>query len=142
MKKFLAILILVTVFGGVMFVMAQQNTQGSNKESDYYYVTVPLEKIYPYRRGYVVAYRKGINQLARAYLPMEWFTDAAGKGELIYMPPGTSWPYLMVYYKEGVFSHVRLYVRRDRGHSTWGNIPMNVNIDEYFENVEDLKLEF
>jgi hypothetical protein len=142
MKKFLAILILITVFGGVMSVIAQQNTQGSNNESEYYYVTVPLEKIYPYRRGYVVAYRKGVNQLARAYLPIEWFTDAAGKGELIYIAPGTSWPYLTVYYKNGEFSHIRLYARRDRGHSTWGNIPMNVNIDERFENVEDLKLEF
>jgi hypothetical protein len=142
MKKFLAILILIAVFGGVMSVIAQQNTQGSNKESEYYYVTVPLEKIYPYRRGYVVAYRKGVNQLARAYLPVEWFTDAAGKGELIYMAPGTSWPYLTIYYKNGEFSHVRLYVRRDRGHSTWGNIPLSVNIDDRFENVEDLKLEF
>ncbi|MDR0689068.1 MAG: hypothetical protein LBG08_02210 [Spirochaetaceae bacterium] len=142
MKKFLVILILVAVCGGIMPIAAQQNTQTDNKKSEYYYVTVPVEKIYPYRKGYVIAYRKGINQLARAYLPMDWFTDAAGKGELIYMGPGTSWPYLMVYYKNGEFSHVRLYVRRERSHETWGNIPLNINIDDRFESVEDLKLEF
>ncbi|MDR2363422.1 MAG: hypothetical protein LBD65_03295 [Spirochaetaceae bacterium] len=142
MKKFLVILILVAVWGGIIPLTAQQNTQADNKKSEYYYVTVPVEKIYPYRKGYVVAYRKGVTQIARAYLPVEWFTDAAGKGELIYLDPGTSWPYLMVYYKNGEFSHVRLYARRDRGHATWGNIPLNVNIDDRFENVEDLKLEF
>jgi hypothetical protein len=142
MKKFLVLLILAAVFGGIMPVIAQQNTQPANKGSEYYYVNVPVEKIYPYRKGYVVAYRKGVNQLSRAYLPMEWFTDAAGKGELIYMGSGTSWPYLTVYYKNGEFSHVRLYVRRDRGHSTWGNVPLSVNIDDRFENIEDFKLEF
>jgi hypothetical protein len=142
MKKFLVILILAAVLGGIMPVIAQQNTQAATKESEYYYVNVPVEKIYPYRKGYVVAYRKGVNQLARAYLPVEWFTDAAGTGELIYIGPGTAWPYLTVYYKNGEFSHVRLYARRDRGHSTWGNVPLSVNIDDQFENIEDLKLEF
>jgi hypothetical protein len=142
MKKFLVICILVALFGGLAPVFAQQNDQAANNKSEFYYVTVPLEKIYPYRKGYVVAYRKGVNQLARAYLPLEWFTEVAGKGELIYMPSGTSWPYLTVYYKAGEFSHVRLYARSDRSHSTWGNIPLNVNIDDQFENVEDLKLEF
>ncbi|MDR2069131.1 MAG: hypothetical protein LBP71_04615 [Spirochaetaceae bacterium] len=142
MRKFLVLLILGAVLGGVLPMSAQQNTPAANNESEYYYVNVPLEKIYPYRKGYVVAYRKGVNQLARAYLPIEWFTDAAGKGDLIYMNSGTSWPYLAVYYKNGEFSHVRLYVRKDRGHSTWGNIPLSVNIDDRFENVDGLKLEF
>jgi hypothetical protein len=142
MKKFLVILILAVVLGGVIPVIAQQNTPATSKESEYYYVNVPLEKVYPYRRGYVVAYRKGVNQLARAYLPLEWFTESAGKGEIIYTNSGTSWPYLAVYYKNGEFSHVRLYIRKSRGHSTWGNIPLGVNIDEHFENVDDLKLEF
>ncbi|MDR2630217.1 MAG: hypothetical protein LBC60_04775 [Spirochaetaceae bacterium] len=142
MKKFLVMLILAAVFGGVVSVMAQQNAPAANNESEYYYVNVPLEKVYPYRKGYIVSYRKGVNGIARAYLPIEWFTEAAGKGELIYMPSGTSWPYLAVYYKDGAFSHVRLYVRKDRGHSTWGNVPLSVNIDDRFENVEDLKLEF
>ncbi|MDR1108152.1 MAG: hypothetical protein LBL19_03865 [Spirochaetaceae bacterium] len=144
MKKFLVIGILVVIFGGLTPVIAQQTAQAADNGSEYYYVTVPLEKVYPYRKGYVVAYQKGVNQIVRAYLPLEWFTEAGGggRGELIYLGPGTTWPYLTVYYKAGEFSHVRMYVRRERGHASWGNIPQNVNIDDRFENVEDLKLEF
>jgi hypothetical protein len=121
---------------------AQDNSSADDKKSEYYYVNVPLEKVYPYRKGYVVLYRKGVNQLAQAYLPLEWFTATAGKGDLIRIGSGTSWPYLSIYYKDGAFSHVRLYVRKEAGHETWGNIPLNINIDDRFENVDDLKLEF
>ncbi|MDR3138175.1 MAG: hypothetical protein LBT95_00715 [Treponema sp.] len=113
-----------------------------DKKSEYYYVSLPIERIYPYRKGYVVTYRKGINGLANLYLPVEWFTSAAGKGEVISMKPGKDWPHLTVYYKGGQFSHVRLYVRREGGHESWGNVPQNVNLDEHFENVDDIKFEF
>jgi hypothetical protein len=140
--KTLRILIVIcVVFAGLIPLAAQDNSQ-DDKESGYYYVNVPVEKVYPYRKGYVVLYRKGVNQMARAYLPLEWFTATAGKGDLIRLRSGTSWPYLTVYYKDGAFSHVRLYVRREAGHETWGNIPLTVNIDDRFENVDDLKLEF
>jgi hypothetical protein len=140
MKKIYLLSVFGILFMGFMPVSAQQISEGN--ESEYYYVNVPLERIYPSRKGYVVAYRKGVNQIARAYLPEEWFTDSAGKGEIITLGPGNSWPYLTVYYKDGEFSHVRLYVRRERSHETWGSVPSNVNIDEHFENVDDLKLEF
>jgi hypothetical protein len=118
---------------------AQNFSEG--KESEYFYVNVPIEKVYPYRKGYVIQYRKGINQMARVYLPIEWFEDAGGKGDLLYLGPD-AWPYLTVYYKGGSFSHVRLYLRKDRAHGSWGNIALGVNIDDRFENVDDLKLEF
>jgi hypothetical protein len=111
-------------------------------ESEYYYVNVPIERIYPYRLGYVVEYRKGLIGRAQVYLPIEWFSASAGKGEYIGLASGTSWPYLAVYYKGGEFSHVRLYVRRDMSHETWGNIPQNVNIDSRFENITEIKLDF
>jgi hypothetical protein len=137
MKKLFMIPVLAFVLGGLAPVLAQEDNK-----SDYYYVNVPIDKVYPYRRGYVITYRKGVNQQVRAYLPVEWFSDAAGKGELIYQGTGADWPHLTVYYKNGEFSHVRLYLRRDRGHETWGNVPLEVNIDEKFDNVTDLKLEF
>jgi hypothetical protein len=122
----------------------------------YYYVNVPVFKVYPYRKGYVVTYRKGAVGSATTYLPIEWFEDdnrggdgtdsaAAGappKGEVILLGPGTQWPYLAVYYKDGVFSHVRLYVRKERSHETWGDVPAGINIDDKFEGVETIKLAF
>jgi hypothetical protein len=140
MKKFSFLVLLVLVFslGFPLFAQEKRNF----KESEYYYVSVPIEKIYSYRNGYVVLYRKGVNQMARTYLPQEWFAGVQGKAEQIALGSGKAWPYLTIYYKSGEFSHVRLYVRRERTHETWGVVPMDINIDQYFEGIEDIRLEF
>ncbi|MDR2020221.1 MAG: hypothetical protein LBQ14_05570 [Treponema sp.] len=140
MKKFSLLVLVVLVFSLGLPLFAQEKRQF--KESEFYYVSVPIEKIFSYRNGYVVVYRKGVNQMARTYLPLEWFVDAGGKAEQITLGPGKAWPYLTIYYKSGQFSHIRVYIRRERTHETWGVVPMNTNIDEYFEGIEDIKLEF
>jgi hypothetical protein len=140
MKRFSLLVLMVLLFGLGLSLFAQEKRQF--KESDYYYVSVPIEKIYSYRNGYVVIYRKGVNQLARTYLPLDWFSNSAGKAEQIMLGPGKAWPYLTIYYKSGEFSHIRVYVRREVNHETWGVMPMNINLDEYFEGVEEIKLEF
>jgi hypothetical protein len=140
MKKLIFTLIILAALSAPL--IAQKITQG--KDSEYFYVNVPIEKVYSYRKGYVVQYRKGIGQMAQAYLPLEWFNEvgAEAKGEVIYQGTGPDWPNLTVYYKNGEFSHVRLYIRRNPSHETWGIIPSGTNIDDRFENVEDLRLEF
>lgn len=113
-----------------------------DKKSEYSYVAVQVEKVFPYRKGYVVYYRKGATGMARAYLPNEWFSKPGSKGDLIFLGPGTTWPSLTVFYKEGAFSHIRLYLRQERNHESWGSIPPGMNLDSYFEDTEDFKLEF
>jgi hypothetical protein len=49
---------------------------------------------------------------------------------------------MTVFYKDGKFSHVRLYVRKERSHESWGDVPLNVNIDDRFEGVEGITLQF
>jgi hypothetical protein len=140
MKKFSLLVLLALVFCLEGSLFAQDKRQF--KESEFYYVSVPIEKIYTYRSGYVIVYRKGVNQIARTYLPLEWFTDSAGKAEEISLGSGKTWPHLSIYYKSGQFSHVRLYTRREKAHETWGMVPLNLNIDQYFEGIEEIKLEF
>jgi hypothetical protein len=140
MKKlvFAAICIVFLAVGLPVFA---QNQKNDRKDSEYYYVNMTLEKVYPYRKGYVIIYRKGMLQYGRAYLPAEWFTDADSKGEIIVLPRGNTWPSLTVYYRNGQFSHVRLYVHRWPNHPSWGNIPQYMNIDDQFDNIETVKLE-
>lgn len=140
MKKLAFLIVLGAALADLMPLIAQETA--AKKESEYYYVNVPLEKVYPYRKGYVVQYRKQINEMATAYLPLEWFHGTSGKGEIIRLGSGSTWPNMTIYYKNGEFSHVRLYVRREITHESWGNIPQNVNLDDRFENVDGLKLEF
>jgi hypothetical protein len=140
MKKIIIAVILAALIAAVSPVFAQ--TIKEENSSEYYYVNVLLEKIYPYRTGYVLQYRKGLNQIDRLYVPLEWFTGTAGKGELVTLASGRSWPSLTVYYKNGEFSHIRLYVHHVTSHESWGTIPQNVNIDSRFENVDELKIKF
>jgi hypothetical protein len=121
---------------------AQQDKWGAANTSELYYVNVPIEKVYAYRKGYVVVYRKGANTLARAYIPFEWFRADSKKAELVQLGDGTTWPCMSVFYKEGAFYGVRLYVSRRAGHITWGNIPSDVNLDNRFEGVEGINLGF
>jgi len=158
MKKSLLALPLALLLFAAGAVYAQE-AGGASGQSEYYYVNVPVEKVYPHRKGFVVTYRATGNRFERAYLPVEWFSpvtkaghdqknssvDARGeeisKGELITMGPGLAWPYMTVYYRDGAFSHVRLYLRRERGHETWGYLSPSLNIDDKFE-VETLDLAF
>jgi hypothetical protein len=110
-------------------------------ESDMFYLNIPIEKIYPYQKGYVIVYRNN-NQLAETYIPIEWFSGPEGKADIIRLGSGKRWPYLTVFYQSGEFSHLRLYVRRETSHETWGSIPSGVNIDDRFEGVETVILEF
>jgi hypothetical protein len=143
MKK----IVIAVVFAAILFagspLFAQQNSR-EGQDSEYYYINISLEKIFPYRAGCIVQYRKGgtVGRLATTYLPLEWFTYAAGKGEIVRLTRGQGWPSMSVYYKNGEFSHVRLYVHPVHTHSTWGVVPQNVNIDDRFENIDTIQLEF
>jgi hypothetical protein len=142
--KRLFFIVLIGIIAVVLPLAAQEQSgqeQADKNKSEYYYVNTTVEKIYPYRKGYVVQYRKGPVGIGRVYLPVEWFNDAAGMGEIIRLEPGKDWPSISVYYKNGEFSHVRLYVR-PLSHESWGNIPLSVNLDSYFEDVNEIRLEY
>lgn len=143
MKKII-LLTALTLFIQGAFLFAQDAAAPAYRESDYYYYNVTIEKIYAHRLGYMVVYRTGTNRTARSFLPVDWFqTVGEGtKGEVIALGSGNDWPSMTVYYKSGVFSHVRLYLRTNRLHQTWGTIPMNADYDQYFQNIEEVQLEF
>ena len=132
-KVLLAALVLMIVCGSVAL---------SAKESEYYYVSVPIEKIYRHRKGYVVMYRKSMNRMAQAYVPHEWFTSPGGKADFVSTGNDRSWPHMSVYYKNGEFSHIRLYVKRANSHDSWGIVSFTTNLDEQFDGAEDITLEF
>jgi len=138
MRKFVIAVILFVIFAAVP---AFAETRERN-ESEFYYINISLEMIWPYRAGYIVQYRRGVNRIGRLYLPLEWFSASASKGEIITLPRGASWPSLSIYYRNGEFSHVRLCVHPWAGHQTWGVIPQGVNIDDRFDDIETLRVNF
>ena len=151
---FLSVFSFFVVFTGFMVFNAQpavaQQAGGNSMEdrwgpantSELYYINVPIEKVYPYRLGYLVLFRKGNNALGRAYIPYAWFKFTDRRADLVQLGDGPSWPCMSVFYKEGAFYGVRLYVSKRQSHITWGIIPSNVNIDDRFQNVEGIDLGF
>jgi len=137
MKKLILALLFVALISPVF-----AQTVSEENSSEFYYVKVHVEKVYPSNEGYIVLYRKGINGMATVGIPNEWFVDAAGKAELITLPSGANWPYMTIFYRNGEFSHIRLYVHRSRAHQTWGSIPMGTNVKNHFKDADEIKIEF
>jgi hypothetical protein len=138
---FSAIFVVFLAVGLPVFAQDRPNSV-DDRDSAYYYVNITLEKVFPYRKGYVVQYKKNSFQYGRIYLPANWFTDADSMGEIITLPAGQAWPSLTVYYRNGAFSHVRLYVHRWASHPSWGSIPQSVNLDAQFDNIETVVIEY
>jgi hypothetical protein len=136
MKKFIVVLIFLAV---VSPAFAQRISEENS--SNVYYINVPVEKVYPSGQGYIIQYRRAVNQIGTVGIPNEWFTDAAGRAELITLPPGKNWPTMSVFYREGQFSHIRLYVHRWKAHPTWGNVPQAADLSRYFVDPDNVKIE-
>jgi hypothetical protein len=138
-KLFFALLLCSTLSCFSVFAQDAESQTGS------YYVNVPIVMIYPYAKGYVVKYHTGTlsENLATAYMPQEWFAPGKDrKGTIVNLKPGTVKPSFTVIYKNGAFDHVKLYVKKDRRDSSWGYMPLSTNIDDRFENVTDIKIEY
>ena len=141
MKKIILLVVVLAIFTQGTHLFAQ-NSSSVRDESGFYFFTVPIEKIYLYRLGYIVLYRTNSNRIAQTYIPHEWFSKMGGPGELIYLYSGTEWPTLTVYYEYGEFSHVRLRLRKERLHAIWRAVPQAENLDAHFIDVKEIKLEF
>jgi len=139
MKKVFFVLVILTAVSPIF----AQDYYNNNDSSNLYYINVRIEKVYPCGDGYIVQYLRSNSQYATLGIPMDWFTGAASKAELLLLPPGANWPTMSVFYNDGEFSHIRLYVHRSKGHSTWGSVPQGANLDRYFsEGQETLDFRF
>ena len=137
MKK----LIIVLIFMALLSPVFAQDISERNR-SDMYYINVPVERVFPTSRGFIVQYRSGNNQITTIGIPNEWFTAAASRAELIQLPRGPNWPTMSVFYREGEFSHIRLYVHRVRGHQTWGNLPQSADVSRFFSDSDTFEFRF
>jgi hypothetical protein len=132
-------LIIAVIFLAVISpVFAQNRFQDA---TNVYYVNLPVEKVYPTSQGYVILYRtqRGFATLG---IPNAWFKEAAGKADIVKLPIGSDWPTLSIFYADGEFSHLRLYIQRSRGHSSWGHIPQGTDLSRYFSDDAALNIRF
>ncbi|MEW5816178.1 MAG: hypothetical protein AB1798_12385 [Spirochaetota bacterium] len=131
MKKRIILSLILFLFLAVVL-MAEESTM--------FVKTLPITKVYLMKKGYRVVYIKSDMNLGVIHVPMAWFQNAGGKAEAVW-GTDTSYPYFSIFYKEGKFDHIRLYLHRDRKHSSWGMMNPTPETDKGFET-DTLGLEF
>jgi hypothetical protein len=128
----------------IAIVMLIASTGAFAETSGYYVRTIPIIKIYDHTLGYRVVYMKSDSDLHVIYLPKEWFNVAAQTGEEpkaeLVAGRDPSYPYFSVFWEEGEFSHIRLYLYKDLTHLSWGDIDPAWDLTDKFK-VETLNLE-
>ena len=141
MKKIVLLIVFAAFLCQGISLFAQQKTSNF-EESEYYYFNFTIEKVYTHRLGFMIIYQGHSNKVSRTFVPHEWFNTTNGPGEIVYLGTGKEWPSMIVYYKNGEFSHVRLRLRQNKLHETWGVIPFDVAADDFFKGIEEVKLNF
>lgn len=109
-------------------------------ESPIFAKTVPIFKITSHEKGYKVVYVTEHGDFKVAYLPIEWFyqvgdyrnADGFVKCEM-YKGAGAAYPYMQIFWKDGKFHHVRLFVMANYNDRTWGTVNLAENLSGKFD---------
>ena len=123
----------------ILFLFYFPSISAQENETDYFYKSVPIVKILLHSAGYKIVYRKGNMELDNFYVPSIWFV-AGGKAEIIY-GSDRSYPYCSIFFREGKFDFIRIFVREDMADPTWGILKARVDTKKNFE-IEEINLEF
>ena len=135
MKK-LTIVLIVLIFS-CLAVFAQETPRADN-ESYFYFKTAKIFKIYTYNAGYRIVYEKANLELREFMIPMKWF-QAGGKGELIW-GNDASYPYFSVFWKDGQFDHIKLYLVPDLNHKTWASNENDSETENKISAIENINI--
>jgi hypothetical protein len=99
--------------------------------SDTYITTIFVERVYNHRLGYKVDYNISNFRIGEVYIPHTWFTPA-GQAEIVFVNSQSA-PYMQVVYRNGEFSHVRLFVHRSPGHPSWRSLQDSEEVAQRFQ---------
>lgn len=109
-------------------------------ESDMYVHSARILKVYNHSLGFRVVYAKESLDLGVLYIPLSWFQGNDSKAEVAY-GNAPSYPYLSVFWENGEFHHIRLYLQRNRNHETWDDMESTPELNARFD-VETLEIDF
>ncbi len=131
MKRAVCVFLLLLVLGAAF---AQE------QDTKVYVKSVPILKILTSSAGYKVLYVKSDMQVGELYLPLSWFGKAGGQAEIVF-GKDPSYPYFSVFYKDGKFDFIRLYVLDNVGDISWGILKRSEEEFNRFK-VDTLKIEY
>ncbi len=139
MKKLLVVLIFTLGLTGLL----------SATESTLYAKALPIQKITSYQQGYKVVYFTAHGDLQAIWVPLDWFyqvnnyrtSDGFVKAEIV-RGTGPKYPFLQIFWKDGKFHHLRLFVVDDYNDISWGTANLAENAAAKFDPAKDPDFQF
>jgi hypothetical protein len=118
MKKILGLLVFSLFMTGIV---------SAGNLADIYAKVVTISKIVSHQKGYKVTYYTDQGDLHTIYVPIEWFyqfgnyktADGFIKAEIV-KGNGPLYPYMQIFWENGKFHHLRLFVFERYSHRSWG----------------------
>ena len=110
------------------------------EDSEIFVKTMPITKIYTHRLGYKVIYLKTDLEFGEFYVPIKWF-DQAGTRAILIKGHDAAYPFFSVFWMDGQFHSIKLYVKSNLQHETWGTLkPQSAQLAEF--DIDEPVLEF
>ena len=133
MKRALAVGLLMLLFGASLFAQPQ--------EKQIYAKSVPIVKIYTHQLGYKIYYIEQNSDIGYFYVPVSWFIGAGSRGSIIWgLKP--EHPYFSIYWEDGKFSYIKLFLGRNLREDSWGVLTDAPSLIKDKFEIEELVLEF
>ncbi len=109
--------------------VAQQNDEPEMYARSFY-----IHRVYPNRLGYRIIYSNDSGNRHELYVPLSWFRhDNDMQTAELRHGRNEAYPYMEVFWRDGEFSHMKIFVRRDYTHESWGSWDAPDNVDELFD---------
>ncbi len=109
------------------------------KQPDVFAKTVDIGKIYTHPLGYRILYLRSTLDWGEMYVPMTWFKwSGVGKGEVVW-GNDPAYPYLVIYWVDGKFANIRLFLRSDPTDISYGVLDPTIDLSKQFDVQEPPK---
>ncbi len=134
MRKIAAIVVLAVLACSAAF--AQQTTA-----KDVYVKSVRIARVYPNGLGYRIIYFKSTLEYAEMYIPTTWFSFSGTSKANVIWGESDEFPYMSIYYADGKFDRILLYLHSNMRDVTWGTLPPGIDLTSQF-NVQEPPRDF
>ena len=134
MRRTEAIIVLAVLACSAAF--AQQDAG-----KDVYVKSVRIARVYPHGLGYRILYFKSTLEYAEMYVPTVWFSFGGGGKANVIWGESPEFPYMAIYWADGKFDRILLYLHSNMHDVTWGTLPPGMDLSSQF-NVQEPPRDF
>jgi hypothetical protein len=143
MKKALFAAVVALFLAASLPLFAQTTTSAPSRTNPQqaYNKVVPLLKVWMHPLGYVLQFFTSQSTVGEIYVPLTWFNKGVeSKADLVYGNE-RSYPYASIFWVDGKFDHVNIYVLDHYNALSWGIMETVTDRSASF-NVEEVPRQF